>query len=301
MTPLQQYVAEEIAVDHADGLMSRREALRRLGLLGVGLTAATALLAACSSDSDSNTEASATSSADGSSDAAPPGLDTALPTEAITFAGPTAELQAAWAAAADPRGAVLVVHENKGLTDHIRSVAGRFAGVGYSALAIDLLSEEGGTATFADPAEATAALTKATPERLVADMKAAIDELQRRVPGKKVGAIGFCMGGALVWRLLGSGEQRLSAAAPFYGPIPDGSDLTGANAAVLAVYAELDARVNASRDAATAALDKAGLTNEVVTVAGADHAFFNDTGQRYDPQAAAQIWPKVLDWYGKYL
>lgn len=301
MTPLQQYVAEEIAVDHADGLMSRREALRRLGLLGVGLTAASALLAACSTDSGSNTEASATSSPAGSADAAPPGLDTALPTEAINFTGPTTELQAAWAAAADPRGAVLVVHENKGLTDHIRSVAGRFAGVGYSALAIDLLSEEGGTATFADPAEATAALTKATPERLVADMKAAIDELQRRVPGKKVGAIGFCMGGALVWRLLGSGEQRLSAAAPFYGPIPEGSDLTGANAAVLAVYAELDARVNASRDAATAALDKAGLTNEVVTVAGADHAFFNDTGQRYDPQAAAQIWPKVLDWYGRYL
>ena len=70
----------------------------------------------------------------------------ALPTEAITFAGPESRtLQGAWAAAASRSGAVLVVHENRGLTDHIRSVAGRLAASGYSALAIDLLSAEGGT------------------------------------------------------------------------------------------------------------------------------------------------------------
>ena len=52
---------------------------------------------------------------------------------------------AAWAPAENPRGGVLVIHENRGLTDHIRAVAGRFAASGYSALALDLLSEEGGT------------------------------------------------------------------------------------------------------------------------------------------------------------
>ena len=57
-------------------------------------------------------------------------------------------LQGAWAAADEPRGGVLVVHENRGLTDHIRSVAGRLAASGYSALAVDLLSEEGGTGSF---------------------------------------------------------------------------------------------------------------------------------------------------------
>ena len=66
---------------------------------------------------------------------------------------------------------MLVIHENKGLTDWARSVAGRFAGIGYSALAIDLLSAEGGTATFTDPAEATAALSKIAPEDFVADLK----------------------------------------------------------------------------------------------------------------------------------
>ena len=47
MTPLQRYIAEEIATDHVDGLLSRREALRRLALLGVGTAAAAALIAAC--------------------------------------------------------------------------------------------------------------------------------------------------------------------------------------------------------------------------------------------------------------
>ncbi|TDD31068.1 dienelactone hydrolase family protein, partial [Nonomuraea terrae] len=44
MTPIQRHLAEEVALDHLDGLISRREALRRLGLLGLGLPAAAALL-----------------------------------------------------------------------------------------------------------------------------------------------------------------------------------------------------------------------------------------------------------------
>ena len=64
----------------------------------------------------------------------------------------------AWAAATRPRGAVLVIHENRGLNDSIRAIAGRLAASGYSALAIDLLSEEGGTGSFADEFEAMAAL-----------------------------------------------------------------------------------------------------------------------------------------------
>ena len=61
MTPLQRYIAEEIATDHVDGLLSRREALRRLALLGVGTAAATALIAACSENKQTTTEAPATS------------------------------------------------------------------------------------------------------------------------------------------------------------------------------------------------------------------------------------------------
>jgi carboxymethylenebutenolidase len=300
MTEINKYLTEEVVVDYADGLITRREALRRLGLLGVGMGVAGPLLAACD----------ARNGDDGTPAPPPPAPTTAgpagpqpLPTAPVTFAGPQGRtLQGAWAASDTPRGTVLVIHENRGLTDHIRSVAGRLAASGFSALAIDLLSEEGGTATFADPAQATAALNAAPPARFVADLKAGLAELIKREPSRKPAAVGFCFGGGQVWALLASGEPRLGAAAPFHGPLPDGADLAGSRgAAVLAVYAELDERVNASRDAAKAALEKAGLTHEIVTYPGANHAFFNDTGPRYNATAAAAVYQKLTEWFGEHL
>ena len=298
VTPLQRYIAEEIATDHVDGLLSRREALRRLALLGVGTAAATALIAACGENKQPTSDAPVTSNEPATVSAPPPGSENAVPTTPITWAGPRGELQAAWAAAPSARGGVLVIHENKGLNDYIRSVAGRFAGIGYSALAIDLLSAQGGTATFADPAEATAALGKLPPEEAVADLKSGIDELQRRVPDKKVAAVGFCMGGGMVWRLLASGEPRLAAAVPFYGPTPDNPDFAGSkDVAVLGIYAAQDQRVNATEPVARAALEKAGLVFELVTEPDANHAFFNDTGERYNATAADDAWRRVQDWF----
>jgi carboxymethylenebutenolidase len=308
VTPLQRYIAEEIATDHVDGLLPRREALRRLALLGISASAASALIAACgekrpAAQSGTTATASPVPTADATPAAgSPPGMDTALPTEPITWAGPRGQLQGAWAPAQNPRGAVLVIHENKGLNDWVRSVAGRLAGVGYSALAIDLLSEEGGTATFSDPAEATAALAKVEPQRFIADLRSGLDELTRRVPDRKLGAVGFCFGGGMVWQLLAAGEPRLTAAVPFYGPTPDDADFAGSkNAAVLGIYAALDDRVNASESLARSALEKAGLKFELVTEPGADHAFFNDTGKRYNPAAAAEAWKRLQDWLTRYL
>ena len=298
MTQFSAYLTTEVVEDYADGIIPRREALRRLALLGVSVAVAVPLLAACSTPEPA-VDSGASSAAQPPSPAGPP----ALPTEAITFDGPESRtLQAAWAAAAEPRGAVLVVHENRGLTEHIRSVAGRLAASGYSALAIDLLSAEGGTGSFADEGEVTAALNAVPDSRFIADMKTGIDELQRRVSVEQVGAVGFCFGGGMVWTLLASGEPRLGAAAPFYGPLPDGADFAGSpNAAVLGVYAEQDDRVNASRDAAAAALERAGLTHEIVTFPGADHAFFNDTGQRYNPTAAASAYEQLTGWFATHL
>ncbi|HMI86834.1 MAG TPA: dienelactone hydrolase family protein [Polyangiaceae bacterium] len=307
MNETQQYFATEIALDHADGLIPRREALRRLVLIGLTVASASSLLAACESEK----AAGVSSTKDGSSDVPasttpPPAVtvqpDAALATESITFPGIEGRtLQAGWATAPSPLGAVLVIHENRGLTDHIRNVAGRFAAAGYAALALDLLSEEGGTGSFADAGEVTGALGQIMPARFVEDMRSALDELARRAPGKKLGAIGFCFGGGMMWRLLGSKDPRLSAAAPFYGPLPSGVDFVGAQAAVLGVYAELDTNVNGSRDAATSLLEAAGLTHEIVTLPGANHAFFNDTGARYHPEAASAAWARVLAWFGQYL
>ena len=209
------YLAEEVALDHADGMLSRREALRRLALLGLGASAAGSLL--------SGTAAASPPAAAAGAPSPPPGAAAQLPpVREITFAGPGGRrIMGAYAAAPRARASLLVVHENRGLTDHIRSVASRLAGAGYSSLAIDLLSPEGGTKAVGDEARIMAALAAAPRNRFVADMRAGLGELGRRVPGRKTGAIGFCFGGGQVWSLINSGDRRLVAAAPFYGPAPE--------------------------------------------------------------------------------
>jgi carboxymethylenebutenolidase len=308
---LKDYIVEEVALDCADGLLSRREALRRLGLMGVTGAAAVTLLNACSGDDD-GTAATTQPATTQPSTTAPVAATTAATSspattspatgEEIRFTGPNGELIGVLATAASPRGAVLVIHENRGLTPHIRSIPPRLAADGYTALAIDLLSEEGGTASMTSEGDATAALGNAPAERMIGDLRAGLDELGRRAPGVALATIGFCFGGGMTWQLLAAGEPRLTAAVPFYGPFPAGAGLTGSpNAAVLGIYAGNDSRVNGTKDAAEAALTAAGLTHELRVFDSVDHAFFNDTGPRYDADAAAQAYQAMVDWFAQHL
>ncbi|MDQ1482816.1 MAG: carboxymethylenebutenolidase [Actinomycetota bacterium] len=296
---MREYLIGEVTQDYADGLMTRREATRRLGLLAVSTSAAAALLAACGSGGGT---ASDTQSSSPPATSKPGGTTAAARADIVRFKGPSGELQAAWAGAPAPKAAVLVIHENRGLTPHFHDLVRRFAGQGYSALCVDLLSPEGGTASLKDPAAAPTALANAPVGRLLGDLRAGIDELQRRVPGKKVGAVGFCFGGGMVWNLLNVGEARLASAVPFYGTPPDNPDFSKTKAAVLAMYGGLDERVTPTRDEAEAALRQAGLTYEIRVFPGANHAFFNDTNpQRYHAKAAAEAWTALLAWFAKYL
>ena len=167
MTELERYLAEEIAEDHVDGIINRREALRRLALLGVGATTAAGMIAA---EADARTRGK-NSGGDkhghghGHGHGHPDRAVTAwapVATQAITFPGPRGNLMGAWAPSAQQKvkGGVLVIHENRGLTPHIANVAGRFAANGFSALALDLLSEEGGTGAFPDEAALMAKLSE---------------------------------------------------------------------------------------------------------------------------------------------
>jgi carboxymethylenebutenolidase len=323
---LDDYLASEIVIDCADGIFSRREALRRLVLLGVTAPAAAAMLAACGNDEESaddsaettttaaasasstttteSTETTATADTAGTTDTSATSATTVgEPVDGeIRFAGPRGELIGVLATASDPQGAVLVIHENRGLTAHIRTIPPRLAADGFTALAIDLLSEEGGTASLPSEGDATAALGNASTERLIEDLRAGLDELERRAPGAKLACIGFCFGGGMTWQLLAAGEPRLFAAVPFYGPAPAEPDFSGSpNAAVLGIYAELDGRVNASQEAARSGLEAAGLAYEIRVFPGVDHAFFNDTGQRYDAAQAAEAYQGMLAWFGDHL
>ena len=303
MDHFQEYLATEVALDHADGQLTRREALRRLGMMGVSVTAASALLAACGDDSTEETTspgAQVSTTAAAAATTAPPTTARAATTpvdhQDITYPGPNGKLMGAYAPATGPKGAVVVVHENRGLTDNIKAVASRFAGDGYSALAVDLLSEEGGTAKV-PAAEVSAALNAAGPSRIRADLTATIDELLKRNPSAKVGLIGFCFGGTVAWDFLTVGDPRLAAAAPFYGTVSPDVNFEKNRAAVLGVYGETDNRVNATREAAKAALDRTTVPHEIKTYPGVGHGFYSRT----ETEQSQAAYSDVLNWFGRYL
>ena len=290
---LRDYLVGEIAEDHADGHLTRREALRRLGLMGVSLPAAIALLAACGDDDDSSSDAAATSTTATSGTSGSTATTFVKASEdTITFNG----LTAAYGWPNDPPTAnVLVCHENRGLTEHFHTVAARFGHEGMAALCVDLASRAGGTASM-DEGQVQATLASAPIDQLVGDLKLGLDELQKRNPDAPFATVGFCFGGAMVWNLLDAGDDRIRAAVPFYGPAPENPDFTGSKAAVLAIYGGKDDRVNGTRDRVVDAMKQAGMTYDVITYDGADHAFFNDTGPRYDADAATKAWAATLAW-----
>ena len=197
--------------------------------------------------------------------------------------------------------AILVCHENRGLVEHIRDVARRFAKAGYVALALDLLSREGGTAAF-DRDAVPGALTRAGAERHVADFVAGFAYLRTLdfVDPERIGMTGYCFGGGITWRTA-TAIPELKAAVPFYGPAPKLNDVGNIKAAVLGVYAELDDRINAGVAALEQSLAAADVEHQLKVYPGVNHAFHNDTGPRYDQPQATQAWLDTLAWFERHL
>jgi carboxymethylenebutenolidase len=169
------------------------------------------------------------------------------------------------------------------------------------ALALDLLSREGGTAAV-DQDQVPALLSGAPVERHVGDFAAGLQYLQSLdyVDGARIGMTGYCFGGGITWRCAVA-LPELKAAVPFYGPAPDLAQVPNIQAAVFGVYAEQDERINAGKDALEQALKDAGKTYQMTVYPGVNHAFHNDTGQRYVEAQATQAWQDTLAWFEQYL
>jgi carboxymethylenebutenolidase len=195
---------------------------------------------------------------------------------------------------------VLVIHENRGLNGHIRDVARRLALAGFSAVAPDFLSPDGGTPADEDRArEMIAALDMA---ETVVDGAATIRWLASPEGGsRKVGAVGFCWGGAMVNRLAVAAGPALRAGVSFYGPAPDPAEAARVEAAMLVLLAERDERVNRTGLPWVEALSAAGKGAGIV-YPGVEHAFHNDTSEaRYDPAAAEAAWTATLAHFERHL
>jgi carboxymethylenebutenolidase len=200
--------------------------------------------------------------------------------------------------------AVVVLHENRGLVDHIRDVARRLAKAGYVALAPDLLSRQGGTGSFASPAEAIEGIRKVDEEGITKDLTGGINYLkgQNYVRANKIGVVGFCWSGGQATLIL-TRNRDLAAGVIYYGRNPnDLDDVKNISAPVLASYGEKDERITAGVPALVEAMKTHGKSFEYKIYPGAQHAFNNDTNpQRYNAEAAKEAWSRTLDFFKKHL
>ncbi|OJV29433.1 dienelactone hydrolase family protein [Sphingomonas sp. 67-36] len=198
-------------------------------------------------------------------------------------------------------GTVMVIHENRGLNDHIRDVARRIALAGFRAVAPDFLAPWGGTP--ADEDKARDMIAKVDYDLVIAQGLAILAEAKRgpETSGKG-GVIGFCWGGALVNRLAVAGGKAIDAAVAYYGPAPAPAEAARVEAPILLHYAGKDTRVAQTGEPWVAALKAAGKKVESFTYPGVDHAFNNDTSaERYDKAAADLAWGRSIAFLHKYL
>ncbi|MCL6677724.1 dienelactone hydrolase family protein [Sphingomonas sp. RG327] len=195
---------------------------------------------------------------------------------------------------------VIVIHENRGLNEHIRDVTRRIALAGYRGVAADFLSPSGGTPSNEDAARD--AIGKLDLAKSVSDAVAIIDELSKSSRGGKVGAVGFCWGGGFVNRLAVAAGDKLDAGVPYYGPAPDPAEAPKVEAAMLIHDAGLDDRVNRTSFPWVEALRATGKTVRFYLYDGANHAFNNDTSvERYDKAAATLAWGRTVAFFKRHL
>lgn len=188
---------------------------------------------------------------------------------------------------------VLVIQEWWGLVDHIKDVADRFAAEGFVALAPDLYHGDKTTS----PDEAGRKLMALDIARAGGDLVGAAQYLLSlpEVEPKKVGAVGFCMGGQLA--LYGATlSPQIGATVDFYGIHPNvDPDLSRLAGPVLAHFGKSDDFV--PQDKASALVDELKAAGAAVTAHfyDAGHAFFNDARpEAYHEGSAKLAWSRTL-------
>jgi len=203
--------------------------------------------------------------------------------------------------------AVIVIHENRGLTDWVCSVADQLAEHGYIALAPDLLSgmgpDSGKTSDFADGSAAREAIYKLSPEQVTADLNAVFKYLKELPAANgKVVVAGFCWGGSQTFRFA-TNQPGLSAAYVFYGSPPDGKEeIARINCPVYGFYGGNDERVNATIPDITELMKEVEKVYEPVIYEGAGHGFLR-SGEAADASDANKkahndAWKRWLDLLG---
>jgi len=272
--------------EYTEGTLDRRGFLKRLAFLAGGTTAAYTLL------SQLETKVAMAEVV--------PKDDPRLHTETVLYPGQTGDVRAYWARPKGEEELPGVIHENRGLNDHIKDVTRRMALAGFLAVAPDALSPLGGTPE--DSNEARSRLRKLDTQDTIKNFVAAVQYLKTHpLSTGKVGCTGFCWGGGIANQVVVRSPD-LSAAVPYYGSQPAAEDVPKIKASLLLHYAGLDKRINAGIKAFEAALKKASVDYKIYMYEGAEHAFFNDTSEsRYHKAAAQLAWKRTIEFFNKKL
>jgi carboxymethylenebutenolidase len=198
-------------------------------------------------------------------------------------------------------GAVMVIHENRGLNAHIEDVTRRLALAGFIACAPDLLSDQGGTP--ADEDQARDLIARIDTDAAIGECLGVLRQLAKRAGSTgKVGTVGFCWGGGMVNRVAIAAGSALDAAVAYYGPAPHPAEAAKVQAPMLLHYAGLDTRVDATGKPWVAALQAAGKQVTAYTYPGVNHAFNNDTAaDRYNAGAAKLAWGRTVEFLHRQL
>ncbi len=196
---------------------------------------------------------------------------------------------------------LIVIQEWWGLNDNIRAMARRYAGEGYVVLAVDLY--EGKSA--ATPGEASALMQAAMkdPARLTENLKQAYDHLKQQAHADRVGVVGWCFGGGWSLETALALGKKLDAAVMYYGRVKsDPKELEPLSAPLLGHFGALDQGipVDGVRQF-EAALKQLGKRAEIHVYEGADHAFANPTGGRYQEEAATAAWARTREFFARHL
>ena len=267
--------------------MGRRDFFARMTLIAGSAAAATSLIASIA--------------ASPAAAAIVPADDPRLTTRTMTFDSPAGyKAYVAESVKRNLKATVLVVHENRGLNDHIRDVARRIALEGFRAVAPDFLSLSGGTPANEDAARD--AIGKLDLAKVTSDAVTMLDDLSKSSRGGKVGAVGFCWGGAFIDRLAVAAGDVLDAGVSYYGPAPDPSEAVKVQAPLLIHHAGEDARVAQTLFPWVAALRAAKKDVTYQGYDGANHAFNNDTSaERYNKEAAELAWGRTIRFFKRHL
>lgn len=287
----QEILTPEVADLYADftgGRLERREFLKKLAKLAGGAAAAAALLPFLDK---SYVEAQTV-----------PVDDARLQTDYVKYPGETGEIRAYLSR---PKGeeklpGVIVIHENRGLQPHIEDVNRRVALEGFLAIAPDALSPLGGTPKDNED-EARSLMRKLDRDATVKNFVAAVKYLRTHPQSTgKIGCMGFCWGGGMANQMAVNSPELL-AAVPFYGSQPNTEDVPKIKASLLCHYAGQDERINAGIPAFEEALKKASVEYTIHMYPGVGHAFHNDTGSRYNKEAAQLAFQRTIAFFKEKL